>query len=153
MSSQPVDHLHPVVDFVQRLSSGLDSLAEVPLFSLVPKDQREALVQLASCRAQLEALQLRLLAHAEQSAATTETGAASAADWVAIETHQVRRDARADLKLAQQLEEHSCLSAAMSDGRVDVPQARDHRSTGAVAEDWGVRGHLRAACRGGGPSG
>ena len=124
MSSQPVDHLHPVVDFVQRLSSGLDSLAEVPLFSLTPRDQREVLVDLARCRAQLDSLQLRMLAQAEQSEATIDSGAATAADWLAIEARQVRRDARADLKLAQQLEEHACLSAAMSTGAVNVAQAR-----------------------------
>jgi hypothetical protein len=124
MSSQPVDHLHPVVEFVQRLAVRLDSLAEVPLLSLAAQDQRQALVELARCRAQLESLQLRLLAHAEESEATTETGARSAADWVAIETRQVRRDARSDLKLATALEQHPCLSAAMQAGRVNVDQAR-----------------------------
>ena len=53
MISQPVDHLHPVVDFAQRLSARLDSLAEVPLLSLPPQDQREVLVELAKCRSQL----------------------------------------------------------------------------------------------------
>ena len=130
MSSQPVDHLHPVVDFVQRLSSRLDSLAEVPLFSLTPQDQREVLVDLARCRAQLDSLQLRLLAQAEQSEATVDSGAATAADWVAIETRQVRRDARADLKLAQQLEEH------------DVPVGGDGRRTGQRRSGPGDRGRV-----------
>ena len=31
MSSQPVDHLHPVVDFAHRLRARLDSVAETPL--------------------------------------------------------------------------------------------------------------------------
>src|SRR6478735_5354645 len=125
MSSQAVDHSeHPVVDFAHRLSSRLDSLAQVPLFSMAPQDQREVLVDLARCRAQLDSLQLRMLAHAEQSEATVDSGARSAADWLAIEARQVRRDARSDLKLAQQLEEHACLSAAMSTGAVNVAQAR-----------------------------
>ena len=81
MSSQPVDRLHPVVEFVQRLSARLDSLAQVPLLSLDPQDQREVLVDLAKCRAQLESLQLRMLAQAEQSEATVESGAASVTGW------------------------------------------------------------------------
>src|SRR6478736_6678750 len=124
MSSQSVDHLHPVVDFVQRLSSRLDSLAQVPLFSLAPQDQREVLVDLARCRAQLDSLQLRMLAQAEQSEATVDSGAATAADWLAIEAHQVRRDARADLRLAEALADHNVLSVAMAEGRVNVAQAR-----------------------------
>jgi hypothetical protein len=79
MSSQPVDHLHPVVDFTQRLSARLDSLAQVSLMSLDPEDQREVLVELAKCRAQLESLQLRVLVQAEQSEATVASGARSAA--------------------------------------------------------------------------
>ena len=57
-----------------------------------------------SAEAQLDALSLRLLADAEQSEATVDSGAATAADWLAIETRQVRRDARSDLKLATKLE-------------------------------------------------
>src|SRR4051812_32522489 len=124
MSSHPVEHRHPMVDLVQRLSARLDSLAQVPLLSLPPQDQRELLVDLAKCRTQLDNLHLRMLAQAEHSEATTDSGAASAADWVAIETRQVRRDARSDLKLAQRLEQHPCLSAAMGEGRVNTAQAR-----------------------------
>ena len=47
MSSQPVDHLHPVVDFADRLLRRLDSLAPAPLMSMTPEEQREALVKLA----------------------------------------------------------------------------------------------------------
>jgi hypothetical protein len=124
MSSQPVEHLHPVVEFAQRLSARLDSLAGTPLLSLPPEQQRETLLELARCRAQLETLQLRLLVQAEDSEATSDTGAASAADWLAIETRQVRRDARSDLKLATSLQQHPCLSAAMGAGRVNTDQAR-----------------------------
>ena len=43
---------------------------------------------------------------------------------MAIETRQVRRDARSDLKLAKRLEQHHCLSTAMGEGRVNTAQAR-----------------------------
>src|SRR6201989_1344651 len=78
MSSQPIDlPAHPVVTFTDRLSARLDSLAEVPMLALSGQEQREVLVKLAKCRAQLETLRLRLLLEAEQSEATVESGAAT----------------------------------------------------------------------------
>ena len=124
MSSQPVEHLHPVLEFAQRLVSRLDSLADAPLMSMRPEDKRAALVTLARGRAQLDALALRLLADADRSEATVESGAGTAADWVAVETRQVRREARADLRLAEKLERHEVLAAAMAAGRVNVAQGR-----------------------------
>ena len=124
MSSQPVDRLHPVVDFARRLTERLDVLASTPVWSMSAADQRDALVELSRGQAQLDALRLRLLAEADRSEATTATGAGSAADWVAVETRQVRRDARSDLKLATALEGHDVLAAAMADGRVNTAQAR-----------------------------
>ena len=81
-------------------------------------------MSLARSRAQLEALHLRLLAQAEESESTVESGARSAADWMAIETRQIRRDARSDLKLAIKLEGHAYLSTALGQGRVNVAQSR-----------------------------
>ncbi len=124
MSSQPIDHLHPVVDFAQRLHSRLGSLAHVPLGSMTAKEKQQVLVELARSSAQLEALRLRVLAEAEQSEATIQTGAPTAADWVATETRQVRRDARSELTLAQRLERCGVLSAAMATGGVNLAQAR-----------------------------
>ena len=40
MSSQPIDHQHPVVDFGDRLIARLHSLADVPLLSMTPDDKR-----------------------------------------------------------------------------------------------------------------
>src|SRR6478736_6002674 len=86
MSSQPVDHLHPVLDFAHRLTQRLDSVARVPLWSMSPEQQRDALTTLTHSQAQLDALRLRLLAESYRAGATTETGAGSAADWIAVET-------------------------------------------------------------------
>jgi hypothetical protein len=125
MSSQSVDHPeHPVVDLARRLHCRLSAAAQAPLMSMTPEQKRETLVTLTQDVAQLEALRLRLLAEAEQSEATTTSGAANAADWLAIETRQVRRDTRSDLRLAQRLEDHDLLSAAMAAGDVNVTQAR-----------------------------
>src|SRR6478609_7079642 len=122
MSSQPVDRLHPVLDFPPRLRERLASVAQPPLWSMKAEEQREALIALRHAKAQLEALELRLLAEADRSGATTETGANTAADWIAVETRQVRREARSDLRLAQGVEGHDVLSVAMSEGRVNTAQ-------------------------------
>ncbi len=124
MSTPPVDRLHPVEEFVGRLKVRLDSVVETPLLSMTPEAQRRTLVTLAQCEAQQAALKLRLLAHAEESGATTEAGAGSAADWLAVEVRQVRRDARSDLKLAARLEQHELLATRMAAGRVNPAQAR-----------------------------
>jgi hypothetical protein len=125
MSSQPSDlPEHPVVDFAHTLHDRLSSLAATPLLSMTAAQKRDALVSLAQDAAQLEMLRLRLLADAEQTEATVDTGARSAADWVAVETREVRRDARSDLKLATALEQHPRLSAAMAEGCVNTAQAR-----------------------------
>ncbi len=124
MSSHPVDPLHPVVDFVKRLPVRLDGLVGVPLTSMTPEQKRDALVAVTRSEAQLTALKLRLLAEAEQSRATVDTDAGTAADWLAIETRQVRRDARSDLRLAQRLEQHDLLATTMAEGRVNPAQSR-----------------------------
>ena len=126
MSSQAVDHSeHPVVDFAHRLHDRLNTLAEMPLLSMTPEQKRDALVSLTQDVAQLEALRLRLLLEAEQSEATVDSGARSAADWVAIETRQVRRDARSDLKLARAARgaRRACRRRWATDA-VNVAQAR-----------------------------
>src|SRR5215218_4936963 len=104
MSTPPVDRLHPVVEFAEGLTTALDSLVEVPLYSMGPEDKRQALATLARGKTQLAYLELRLLAYAEETGATAETSAGSAADWLAVVARQVRRDARSDLKLATKLE-------------------------------------------------
>ena len=124
MSSQPVDRLHPVADFAQGLSSDLDSLADAPLWSMPTAQLRDTSKALAKDHAQIDAMELQVLAELERRGATTETGASNAADWLATETRQVRRDAKSDLKLAQALEQHPVLLAAMSRGRVNKAQAR-----------------------------
>src|SRR5690349_6476312 len=124
MSSRPDEPHHPVVELVDRLKIHLDKLADQPLFTLTPDEQKHALSILAEDEAQLAALKLRLLAHAEQTGATADASAGTAADWLAVQTRQVRRDARSDLRLAQQLESLPVLAAGMASGGVNAAQAR-----------------------------
>jgi hypothetical protein len=94
------------------------------VWSMTPAEQRDALTAITRGEAQLAALKLRLLGQAETTGATTEQGAGSAADWIAVASRQVRREARADLKLATSLEDHQVLAAGMAAGRVNTAQAR-----------------------------
>src|SRR4051812_31046229 len=123
MTSQPLNP-HPVVAFVHALTERLEKLTHTPVWSMTPEQQRESLRALATAEAQLSALRLRMLAEADRSGAGHERGAATVADWVAIETRQVRVAARSDLKLARALEQHPHLSAALDAGAANVAQAR-----------------------------
>jgi hypothetical protein len=127
MSSQPNDpgnRVHPVADFGPRLCSRLEFLATTPTWSMTPQETRQALRDIARGQAELEALRLRVLLEADRSGATDEAGAQDAAAWVAVETRQVRREARSDLRLAKQLDQHPLLETAMTSGRVNPAQAR-----------------------------
>ncbi|MET0837294.1 MAG: DUF222 domain-containing protein, partial [Marmoricola sp.] len=124
MTSQLADHSHPVVEFAHQLTARLAELSARPVWSMSEPEQREALRELAKADAQLAALRLRVLAEAERSGAAEVRAAASAADWLAIETHQTRISARSDLKLAHSLEEHPILAAALDAGATNIAQAR-----------------------------
>ena len=124
MSSHPQRRIHPVRAFARQLTARLDQLAPTAVWSLSPADQRETLLDLAKAKSQLAALELRVLAEADRSGATDTEAACSAADWLAVETQQVRRTVRSDLHLARAIEGHHQLAEAMSHGDVNVPQAR-----------------------------
>ncbi len=124
MSSQPVDRVHPVLDFAQRASAKLTNLATVPVWSMREVEQRDTLVMLARAGNQLDALRLRVLAEADRCGATDAVGAGSAADWVAVATRQVRREARAELRLAKGFDDHPALAAGCEAGEVNLAQAR-----------------------------
>jgi hypothetical protein len=124
MSSEAVERVHPVLDFAHRLDSRLDDLVDTPLWSLTPGEQREALALLDRNQAKLDAFKLRLLAEADASGATTARGDGSAADWLAHQTRQTRRQTRADLRLGKKLEQYDVLGAALDSGAVNTAQAR-----------------------------
>ena len=113
-----------MTELVERLHASLDEAREVPLPSMGPAAKRRALVRLATARAKFDALALRLLADAEATDACTETGAATAASWLAVETRQTRLATRSDLTLAIRLEPLPRLSAGMVSGAVNTAQAR-----------------------------
>jgi hypothetical protein len=125
MSSQLVETpTHPVAVFAERLNTRLDDLAETPLLSMTPAEQRQGLVAITRDQAKLAGLKFRLLAHADATGACLEAGAANAAGFLKVETQQSRRDARADLDLSHRLESLPLLLTGMVTGVVNVAQAR-----------------------------
>jgi hypothetical protein len=122
--SQSTRRTHPVHAFAHQLIGRLDDLAATPVWSMQPQERRESLIDLAHAEAQLTALRLRVLAEADSAGDTDDTAACTIADWVAVETRQVRRDARSDLNLARKVEQHADLGAAMAAGAVNADQAR-----------------------------
>lgn len=124
MSSQSTDRTHPVEEFSEQLLARLARLSAAPVWSMQPGATRRTLVNLARAEAELAAIRLRVLAEADRSGATDAEAACSAADWVAVQTRQTRRDARSDLGLARALEQRTELPAAMAAGEVNPAQAR-----------------------------
>ena len=122
--SQSTRRTHPVHAFARQLTGRLDDLSATPVWSMQPEERRESLLDLARAEAQLASLRLRVLAEADRAGDTDDTAACTIADWVAVETRQVRRDARSDLRLAEALERHDVLSGAMTEGKVNTAQAR-----------------------------
>ena len=122
--SQSTQRRHPVEEFTDHLLARLDSLATTPAWSMQPDARRRTLLDLARAEAQLTALRLRVLAEADRAGDTDDTAACTIADWVAVETRQVRRDARSDLNLARRVEQHAHLTTAMAAGGVNADQAR-----------------------------
>src|SRR5512139_2159779 len=90
---------HAVVRFTASLSGALDRLAGVPMWSMTPDEQREALVALRRQRARLEELELRVLVQADRDGVGADSGATSTPAWLAHATHTGRTAAFADLHL------------------------------------------------------
>ena len=79
MSSQVIDppstgFTHPVAVFADRVNTRLDELADQPLHAMRPAEERLAMALLARGKAKYEALQLRILGHADLSGACLEAG-------------------------------------------------------------------------------
>ena len=115
---------HPVVRFTASLSGALDRLAEVPLWSMTPDEEREALVELHKQRARLEELELRLLVQADRDGIGADSGATSTPAWLAHATKTTTAGRHRDLHLGKKLDEtFHATRAALAAGLIDVEKA------------------------------
>jgi len=114
---------HPALVLVESLTVLLAGARDVPVELLSTREKAGALEALSQAGDLLAALRLRVLAVSDDVAA--EGGARDAGAWLA---HQTRTDPAAchhDLRLAEALSlRWSGVGTALSDGRVNEPQAR-----------------------------
>ena len=75
-----------MVRFTASLSGALDRLADTPMWSMTPEEERVALVELRMQRARLDELELRLLVQADRDGVGAESGAVSTPAWLAHAT-------------------------------------------------------------------
>lgn len=114
---------HPIPAALSRIEAALDEVADTNPAYLTPEAKGAALTRLARAESRLTELRLRVLADADDLAATT--GARDAAAWYAHATHTRPEDARADHRLARALDRrHPHLAHALAGGQVNPAQAR-----------------------------
>ena len=115
-------HLHPVVECVRAIGSGLDEVAEVDPIYMTTREKREALKALVEAASRLDELRLRVMAGADDLAMD-----AAARDIAALHAHESRLDGvatRRDLTLARSLESRwRGVGAALRTGALNRDQA------------------------------
>ncbi|SFB93052.1 protein of unknown function [Nocardioides terrae] len=121
MSAQPAA-THPVLGAVADVRARLKDVAGVNPTFMEPAVQAVAMEGIAAARAQLDELELRVMAAA---AAVAQTDAArDVAAWQVAHNHRDIRTARAEQRLAEALDRrYEILRAGMADGAVHLDQA------------------------------
>lgn len=112
---------HPVLAATDAMSDVLKDVADVPVDFLSTSDKREALLAVAALRAQVESLQLRLVASADDVA--DDDGCRDVAAWLASRVRVDRGASRRTARLAESLATRwSQLGRALADGSVNLEQ-------------------------------
>ena len=127
MSAAPTEPVpaHPIARFARRAHAVVDGLGAVPAWSMTAEEQRETLVDLARLQSRVSELRMRVLAAADLNDVGAATAAASTAAWLADRTTVAHNVARADVRLAKQLDgDFTETREALSDGRISEAQAR-----------------------------
>ena len=106
-----------------RLGDALDEIAAINPAFRTPNEKQDLMTGLATFIARAQAQQLRVLAVADDIA--EETGARSAAAWLADKTRDAHGRIRMDARLADSLDQRwTRLGAAFAEGRVNLAQTR-----------------------------
>ncbi|GAB4006958.1 HNH endonuclease signature motif containing protein [Nocardioides ultimimeridianus] len=113
---------HPILACAQALQKELSDVADMPADYLRTRDKAQFLTDLARVESQLAELKLRVLAASSDVA--EEHGSRDAGCWLAHATRITSSAGRAQLRLAESLEQHPLTAAAMREGRVNEAQAR-----------------------------
>ncbi|GAB4009741.1 HNH endonuclease signature motif containing protein [Nocardioides ultimimeridianus] len=114
--------LHPILACARSLQNDLAAVSNMPADYLRTRDKADLLTDLARVESQLAELKLRVLAAAADVA--EEHGSRDAGCWLAHTTRITSSAGRAQLRLAESLEQHPLTAAAMREGSVNEAQAR-----------------------------
>ena len=114
--------VHPVLAALETVGAALKDVADVDPTFMTTADKKAALVALAGLHAQLEELDLRVLATADDVA--YDEGCRDQAAWLAFHTRIDGSAARARLRMAQALDTtFTQVRTAMAEGTVNTGQA------------------------------
>jgi hypothetical protein len=113
-----------VVRFTGSLSGALDRLADVPMWSMTPAEQRQALVELHRQQNRMRELELRVLVQADRDDVGAASGAVSTPAWLAHATRTSTAGRYRDLHLATRLDTGSEQTrTALAAGVIDAEKA------------------------------
>jgi hypothetical protein len=101
----------------------LTVVADASVWSMGAAETMATIDELSALAGQVAELQARMLAHAQRTQLSAETGATSTANWHAHRTRTRRPDAHRMMRLAQGLEQHDLTRTAMAEGKVHAEQA------------------------------
>ncbi|MFC6286191.1 DUF222 domain-containing protein, partial [Nocardioides sp. GCM10027113] len=123
MSIRPLHPMHPVLACTEAIGKELDLVAEVDPAYMRTEDQAAALVELTALASRVEELKLRVLASADEVA--LDSGARSAAAWLANATRTDAGPALGAARLAEAITGRwSRVGQGQASGAVNPAQAR-----------------------------
>lgn len=123
MTGAELSGTHPLLACADAIETALKDVAGVDPTFMRSSEKAEALRRLDRLESQLTGLRMRVMASADELA--DQTADHSVATWLAAETRTDPRQRYGDLALARGLDRRwTRLSAAVTDGSVNLPQAR-----------------------------
>ena len=115
---------HRVSVATAHVNAELDSVADASVWSMDAAETAQTLTALARAEAKLVELKARVAAHADDLHLGGDTGASSAAAWLAHQTKTTRAAAGGAVRLGRDLEAHPATRDALAKGELHVEQAR-----------------------------
>ena len=115
---------HRVSVATAHVNAELDSVADASVWSMDAAETGQTLIALQRAEARLVELKARVAAHADDLHLGGDTGASSAAAWLAHETKATRGAAGGAVRLGRDLEAHPATRDALAAGDLHVEQAR-----------------------------
>lgn len=119
------NRVHQLLRFVRAVDDAFDRVTETPAWSMSPAEQRETALLLDRVGSRLAELNMRVLVAADRNDVGADSGATSAAAWLAHGTRQTRARCAAAVRLATELDEDfTATRQALAQGRVNLEQAQ-----------------------------